>query len=146
MAGVPIEKGRSALTPDILKTFDGLLQYLIDSAPISSPRPRRRPTRALPEARVPVRGLARFEKALYCKEYPYEVLMITSKLTSKAQTTIPQPVRAALGLEVGDEVAYEIQNGCVILTKARVGAVEEDPFALFDEWDSEADRKAYAGL
>jgi monoamine oxidase len=31
MAGVPIEKGRSALTPDILKTFDGLIQHLIDS-------------------------------------------------------------------------------------------------------------------
>lgn len=34
--------------------------------------------------------------------------MIVSKLTSKAQTTIPQPVRAALGLEPGDEVVYEI--------------------------------------
>lgn len=31
MVGVPIEKGRSALTPDILKTFDGLIQFLIDS-------------------------------------------------------------------------------------------------------------------
>jgi len=29
--------------------------------------------------------------------------MITSKLTSKAQTTIPQPVRAALQLREGDE-------------------------------------------
>jgi antitoxin PrlF len=73
--------------------------------------------------------------------------MITSKLTSKAQTTIPQPVRAALGLEVGDEVAYDIQDGRVVLTKAKAGAAaEEDPFAIFDEWDSEADHKAYAGL
>jgi monoamine oxidase len=31
MDGVPIEKGRSALTPDILKTFDGFIQHLIDS-------------------------------------------------------------------------------------------------------------------
>lgn len=30
--------------------------------------------------------------------------MITSKLTSKAQTTIPQPVRAALHLKEGDEI------------------------------------------
>jgi antitoxin PrlF len=29
--------------------------------------------------------------------------VITSKLTSKAQTTIPQPVRAALGVAEGDE-------------------------------------------
>ena len=34
--------------------------------------------------------------------------MITSKLTSKAQTTIPQPVRVALRLGAGDELAYEI--------------------------------------
>jgi monoamine oxidase len=31
MAAVPIEKGRSALTPEILKTFDGFIQFLIDS-------------------------------------------------------------------------------------------------------------------
>ena len=36
------------------------------------------------------------------------VLMIVSKLTSKAQTTIPQPVRAALRLEPGDELLYQI--------------------------------------
>jgi antitoxin PrlF len=30
--------------------------------------------------------------------------MITGKLTSKAQTTIPLPVRAALHLEEGDEL------------------------------------------
>lgn len=40
--------------------------------------------------------------------------MITSKLTSKAQTTIPQPVRAALHLKEGDEIAYEIRDNLVI--------------------------------
>jgi antitoxin PrlF len=30
--------------------------------------------------------------------------MVTSKLTSKSQITIPQPVRAALGLHPGDEI------------------------------------------
>jgi antitoxin PrlF len=71
--------------------------------------------------------------------------MITSKLTSKAQTTIPQAVRAALRLTEGDELAYEIDGGRVILTKAstRDG---EDPFAAFSEWDGDADRKAYAKL
>ncbi|HZU90001.1 MAG TPA: type II toxin-antitoxin system PrlF family antitoxin [Stellaceae bacterium] len=34
--------------------------------------------------------------------------IITSKLTSKAQTTIPAPVRAALRLKAGDEVVYTI--------------------------------------
>lgn len=71
--------------------------------------------------------------------------MITSKLTSKAQTTIPQPVRIALRIREGDEIAYRIENGQVILTKADSG-IEEDPFALFSEWDSDADRRAYERL
>jgi antitoxin PrlF len=71
--------------------------------------------------------------------------MITSKLTSKAQTTIPQPVRAALRLAEGDEIAYEIEDGRVILTKAGERGAE-DPFVAFTEWDSPADRKAYAKL
>jgi antitoxin PrlF len=71
--------------------------------------------------------------------------MITSKLTSKAQTTIPQPVRAALRLAEGDELAYEIDGARVILTKASDRGAE-DPFGAFAEWDSPADRKAYAKL
>jgi antitoxin PrlF len=69
--------------------------------------------------------------------------MITSKLTSKSQTTIPQPVRAALGLQEGDEIAYQIDGDRVILTRANA-IIQDDPFAVFDEWNSEADRKGYA--
>lgn len=71
--------------------------------------------------------------------------MITSKLTSKAQTTIPQPVRAALKLKEGDEISYVIADDHVVISKAP-SAAAEDPFATFGEWDSEADRKAYADL
>lgn len=72
-------------------------------------------------------------------------MMLTSKLTAKAQTTIPQPVRIALRLRPGDELLYQIEEGRVLLTKAsRVAA--DDPFRTFSEWDSEADRKAYAKL
>jgi antitoxin PrlF len=71
--------------------------------------------------------------------------MITSKLTTKAQTTIPQPVRAALKLREGDELVYEIEAGRVILTKAGQDA-SDDPFRTFEEWDSDADRKAYGKL
>ena len=71
--------------------------------------------------------------------------MITSKLTSKAQTTIPQAVRTALRLTEGDELAYEIDGGRVILTKAWIQN-REDPFGTFSEWDGDADRKAYAKL
>ena len=59
--------------------------------------------------------------------------MITSKLTSKAQTTIPQPVRTALRLKDGDELAYEIEENRVILAKADAGTID-DPFATFGEW------------
>ena len=71
--------------------------------------------------------------------------MIKSRLTSKAQTTIPQPVRSALGLKAGDEVAYEIDGDRVVLTRAKPTGFE-DPFAAFDEWNSDADREGYADL
>jgi antitoxin PrlF len=69
--------------------------------------------------------------------------MIKSRLTTKAQTTIPQPVRIALGLREGDEISYEIEGDRAVLRKAGTEP-EEDPFAVFDEWNSEADRKGYA--
>jgi antitoxin PrlF len=71
--------------------------------------------------------------------------MITSKLTSKAQTTIPQAVRAALRVREGDELVYEIDGSRVVLTKRHPASVD-DPFRTFHEWDSEADRRAYAKL
>ena len=71
--------------------------------------------------------------------------MITSRLTSKAQTTIPQPVRAALHLKEGDEIIYSIDGDRVVLTRA-VKEQMDDPFTCFSEWAGEADRRAYAGL
>ncbi|MCL4779856.1 MAG: type II toxin-antitoxin system PrlF family antitoxin [Gammaproteobacteria bacterium] len=72
--------------------------------------------------------------------------MITSKLTTKAQTTIPQPIRAALHLREGDELAYQIDGARVILTKANGVKEVDDPFRTFSEWDSAADKKAYGRL
>ena len=72
--------------------------------------------------------------------------MITSKITSKAQTTIPQPVRTALGLREGDELAYQIDGDRVVLTKARPPGFAEDPFVAFSEWSSDADTEGYADL
>ena len=81
------------------------------------------------------------------KETPYFSRMITSKLTSKAQTTIPQPGSARhSGCVRGDAIAYVIEAGHVVLTRARPNAVADDPFATFSEWDSAADTEAYAGL
>ena len=73
--------------------------------------------------------------------------MITSKLSTKAQTTIPQPIRAALHLQDGDELVYQIDGQRVILTKAKRKLQQaEDPFRAFSEWSSAADRKAYGNL
>ena len=72
--------------------------------------------------------------------------MITSKLTTKSQTTIPRPVRAALRVKAGDELAYEIDGDRVILTRASRVRDGDDPFRTFEEWDSAADNKAYGDL
>jgi antitoxin PrlF len=65
--------------------------------------------------------------------------MIHSRITSKAQTTIPRAVRAALGLRTGDELAYEIDGDRVILTRKAAADPFDDAFALFTEWAGDAD-------
>lgn len=72
--------------------------------------------------------------------------MIKSRLTTKAQTTIPQAVRAALRLHAGDEIVYVIEEGGRRVVLARAEPSTDDPFAVFAEWDSPADAEAYAGL
>jgi antitoxin PrlF len=72
--------------------------------------------------------------------------MITSKITTKAQTTLPRAVRAALRLGPGDEVAYQIEGDRAVLTKVAFGPGVEDPFATFSEWDSQSDREGYANF
>jgi len=75
--------------------------------------------------------------------------MITSRLTAKAQTTIPKPVRDALRAGAGDLLVYRIDNGQVIVAKATPSPPIEpgdNPFAVFHEWDSAADREDYSDL
>ena len=79
------------------------------------------------------------------KEIPYVVTMIQSRVTSKAQTTIPAPVRKALGLRAGDMVTYRIEAGGVVMTRA-APASADDPFDTFSEWQGPADKDAYAGF
>lgn len=71
--------------------------------------------------------------------------MISSKITSKAQTTIPRSVRAALKLGVGDTIIYTIENDQVVMTKA-VAPTADPSTAGYEEWGSENDRTAYASL
>lgn len=71
--------------------------------------------------------------------------MIASKLTSKAQTTIPRAVRAALKLGIGDTILYTLEDDHVVMTKA-VAASNESAATGYEEWNSENDRRAYAEL
>jgi antitoxin PrlF len=74
--------------------------------------------------------------------------MITSKLTSKAQTTIPRAVRRHLGLQEGDFLGFVIEGSRVLLCKPANAAPSPPPVGrkLFAEWESEVDRRAYDGL
>ena len=68
--------------------------------------------------------------------------MIHSRITAKSQTTIPRAVREALGIGPGDDIAYEISNGAVVLK--RVAKTPRDMFlsnfSTFTEWADELDR------
>ena len=75
---------------------------------------------------------------------------ITSKLTTKCQTTIPEKIRGILGLRPGDSVMFEIaKDKKVFIRKATpidfefVQALEG---TLVSEWLSEYDEEAYGDL
>lgn len=67
--------------------------------------------------------------------------MTTSKPTIKAQATIPQAIRTALHLQEGDTLANSISGQKVALSRLSKETVE-DPFATFDEWNSQVDQRA----
>jgi antitoxin PrlF len=68
-----------------------------------------------------------------------------SRLTSKAQTVIPKSVRERLGLKPGDLLRYVMNSDCVVIERVQDKS-EDDPFATFSEWASEADERAYKSL
>ncbi len=77
--------------------------------------------------------------------------MIEGRITAKSQTTIPRAVRAALGVGPGDSVTYEIKGTEVVMKRAPKRSKPAPDmflanFSTFTEWDSEADRTAYADL
>lgn len=64
-------------------------------------------------ARQPARAEARSE--------------IVSKVTAKAQTTLPSGVRKALAITAGDSLVYRIEGHRAIIEKAAPEAEEADP-------------------
>ena len=73
---------------------------------------------------------------------------VFSKITSKAQTTVPKEVRAALGVKAGDTLVYRISKGKITLARAErldlayLKSVE----STLSEWASEEDAAAYDNL
>lgn len=72
----------------------------------------------------------------------------TSKLTSKYQATIPEPVRRALHLSAGDSIAFDIENNLIRIRKARPIdlAFAQSLEGTLSEWQSEEDEEAYRDL
>jgi AbrB family looped-hinge helix DNA binding protein len=76
-------------------------------------------------------------------------MFTVAKVTSKGRTTIPQSVRAALHVEPGDLIAWEVgPDGRA--TVRRVEPLELEYLhaveATLGEWVSAADEDAYRGL
>ena len=71
------------------------------------------------------------------------------KVTAKEQTTIPHEVRAALRIEPGDLLLWELSSGAVVQVR-KVQPVDLGYLQALDgtlgEWSSSADDEAYREL
>jgi antitoxin PrlF len=66
--------------------------------------------------------------------------MIHSRVTSKAQVTVPREIRNLLGLETGDELIWSVDGERVVVSRV---SRSRDPFfssfANFTEWADDLD-------
>jgi antitoxin PrlF len=78
-------------------------------------------------------------------ENPFMPRAASARLSTKAQLVIPKSIRDRLGIGPGDRVLFVEREGEVVI-RAVPREAGEDPFALFTEWSSEADERAYDDL
>jgi antitoxin PrlF len=71
---------------------------------------------------------------------------VSSMLRAKWRTTVPKAVVEHLNLKPGDILRYCIVGKRVVLERFEADSQFEDSFLSFNEWASDADRKAYANL
>lgn len=72
-----------------------------------------------------------------------------AKITAKGQTTIPQAIRAALRVQPGDFIAWEMaEDGSARVRRVQPLDVEylRAVEGTLSEWASEADEEAYREL
>lgn len=75
--------------------------------------------------------------------------IVTSKLTTKSQATIPEKVRKFLSLVPGDSVAFEMKENNKVEIRKAAPIDFEFAFALegtLSEWFSSNDEEAYRDL
>lgn len=74
--------------------------------------------------------------------------MVTSRLSSKGQVTLPKEIREKVGLEPGNLVAYEVKDGVIVLRPLQPfdKAFHEALSKTLDEWNSPEDEEAFRDL
>jgi len=74
--------------------------------------------------------------------------MQTSKISSKAQVTLPRKVREALGAKTGDLIVYEVEGNTVSLKRLEPfdAAFHHALSSTLDEWATEEDEEAFRDL
>ncbi len=74
--------------------------------------------------------------------------MQISKISSKAQITLPRKVREALGAKPGDLVAYEVEGDKVRVKRLEPfdAAFHQALSATLDEWGTDEDEEAFREL
>jgi antitoxin PrlF len=71
-----------------------------------------------------------------------------SRLTSKGQMTIPKRVRTAVGLQTGDVLTVEVDDGVITMRKLKAGdsAYLEGLRGSLAEWAAPEDEDAWRDL
>jgi antitoxin PrlF len=70
---------------------------------------------------------------------------LVSKVSVKAQTVIPAPVRDILGIAPGDHVRYTLTPSGIMIDRAPT-PISEDPFVAFHEWATPQEDEAWKDL
>jgi AbrB family looped-hinge helix DNA binding protein len=76
-------------------------------------------------------------------------MLITSKITAKGQTTVPQEIRATLDSKPGDLIAWEVDpDGRVSVRRIQPADVEylQAIQGTLSEWRTAEDEQAYGKL